>query len=195
MQRFSAILEEFWIAIFAWIPTPLGIILRLIAWRWLFKACGSVRFGCSLFIAGSKNITIGNGVRIGKGSFLTANNGRLDLSDYVAVAPNVNIGADDGVIKIGKYTAIGPGTVIRAANHRFDRLDMPISLQGHVPGSVIIEDNIWIGANCVITPDVRIGEGAIVGAGSVVTKDVEAFSIVGGVPSHLIGYRNKQEEK
>ena len=61
--------------------------------------------------------------------------------------------------------------------------------QGHVPGTVRIGEDVWIGANCVITPDVSIGRGAVVGAGAVVTRDVEPLAVVGGVPARVIGRR------
>lgn len=189
--RLSAALEELWIALFAWVPTPVGLMLRLTAWRWLFARCGSVRFGTGLTLMGCRNMELGNGVRLGRGSFVTANNGRLVLGDNVAVSPCAHLGADAGRIEIGAHTAIGPGTVIRAANHRFERQDLPIMRQGHEPGQIVIEEDVWIGANCVITPDVRIGRGAVVGAGAVVTRNVAPFSIVGGVPARLIGRRGQ----
>ncbi len=188
-SRLGAALEEFWIALFAWVPTPLGLALRLLAWRWLFAACGSVRFGTGLTLAGCRNMRLGRGVRLGRGCFVTAGGGSLTLGENVAVSPCAHLGADNGSIEIGAQTAIGPGTVIRAANHRFRRQDLPIMRQGHQPGQVIIEDDVWIGANCVITPDVRIGRGAVVGAGAVVTRNVAPFSIVAGVPAKVIGRR------
>lgn len=194
-RRIAAAAEELWIAFFAWIPTPLGILLRLFAWRWFFARCGNARFGTALTIIGLGNISLGNDCRIGRGVFLTAANGRLVLEDQVAISPNANIGADDGEITIGRQVAIGPGTVIRAANHRFDRSDLPIMAQGHCRGKVIIEEDVWIGANCVITPDVRIGRGAIVGAGAVVTRNVAPFAIVAGVPARVIGARGQEGNK
>lgn len=194
-RRIAAAAEELWIAFFAWIPTPLGILLRLFAWRWFFARCGTARFGTALTIIGLGNISLGNGCRIGRGVFLTAANGRLVLEDQVAISPNANIGADDGEVSIGRQVAIGPGTVIRAANHRFDRSDLPIMAQGHCRGKVVIEEDVWIGANCVITPDVRIGRGAIVGAGAVVTRNVAPFAIVAGVPARVIGAREREGNK
>lgn len=188
--RFRQALEELWIAIFAWMPTPIGIGLRLLAWRWFFGQCGSVRFGTALTIQAMPNIRIGNGCRIGRGSFLTANNGELNLGKNVAVSPLCNIGADQGRIEIEDNVAIGPGAVIRAANHRFAARHLPIMAQGHDPGFVKIEADVWIGANCVILPNVSIGRGAIVGAGAVVTRNVEPYAIVGGVPARPIGFRN-----
>ncbi len=194
-SRVSAALEELWLAAFAWIPTPVGIAMRLLAWRWLFKSCGSARFGTSLSLAGCRNMRIGNGVRLGRGCFVTASDGELVLHDCVALSPNVHVGADAGRIEIGAHTAVGPGTVIRAANHCIARQDVPIMHQGHVPGQIVIEEDVWIGANCVITPDVRIGRGAVVGAGAVVTRNVAPFSIVGGVPAKLIGMRGQGDKQ
>lgn len=188
-KRCGQALEEIWIALFAWIPAPIGMAMRLAAWRWFFRRCGTARFGRSLDIAGMRNISIGNGCRIGRGSFLTAGNGKLELAENVAISPLCNIGADNGEIEIGKNVAIGPGTVIRAANHRFATRDLPIIGQGHEPGRVKIEEDVWIGANCVILPDVAIGRGAIVGAGAVVTRNVGPYAIVGGVPARQIGMR------
>ncbi len=193
--RVSAALEELWVAAFAWIPTPVGIALRLLAWRWLFKSCGSARFGTGLSLAGCRNMRIGNSVRLGRGCFVTASDGELVLHNSVALSPNVHVGADAGRIEIGAHTAVGPGTVIRAANHCIARQDVPIMHQGHVPGQIVIEEDVWIGANCVITPDVRIGRGAVVGAGAVVTRNVAPFSIVGGVPAKLIGMRGQGGQK
>ncbi len=192
--RCAAALEELWIALFSWLPTPLGMALRTLAWRPLFAACGPVRFGTGLTLAGCRNMRLGRGVRIGRLAVLTAQDGELELADQVSLSPGVHLGADNGRIEIGKCSAIGPGTVVRAANHRFSRRDVPIMHQGHVPGTVVIEEDVWIGANCVITPDVRIGRGAVVGAGAVVTRDVAPFAIVGGVPAREIGRRGQEED-
>lgn len=191
LTRLKVIGEELWVAVFAWIPTPLGMAIRFLAWRMLFKRCGIVRFYTGLTLIALKNISLGNDIRIGKRCFLSASKGELKLGDHVAISPNVNIGADNGFIEIGNYVAIGPGAVIRAANHRFDNLSIPIYLQGHNPGYIKIENDVWIGANCVLTPNITIGQGAIVGAGAVVTKNVEPWTIVGGVPAHKIGDRKK----
>ena len=61
--------------------------------------------------------------------------------------------------------------------------------QGHPGGTIIIENDVWMGANTTITRNVKIGSHSIVGAVAVVTKDVDPYSIVGGVPSKLIKYR------
>lgn len=58
-------------------------------------------------------------------------------------------------------------------------------------GPTVIEDNVWIGSHCVVTDGVKIGKEAVIGAGSVVTKDVQPFDIVAGVPARVIGNRLK----
>lgn len=193
-QRCCAICEELWLSLFAWIPTPLGMIARLVAWRPLFAACGSVRFATGITLLGCCNMRLGNGVRLGRGVFVTAGDGRIELGDEVALSPGVHLSADHGQIVVGSQTAIGPGTVLRSANHAFERVDVPIMRQGHTSGTIVIEEDVWIGANCVITPDVRIGRGAVVGAGAVVTHDVPSFAIVAGVPAKIIGQRGNTRE-
>ena len=163
-------LEELCIAALAWIPTAAGMGARLLLWRPLFKRCGRARFGTGIAMQGCKNMSLADGVRIGRGCQLYAEGGTLDM---------------------GEDAALSPGTVLRAANHCFDSLEKPIMLQGHLYGEIVIEDDVWIAANCTITPGTRIGHGAVVGAGAVVTRDVEPYAIVGGVPARVIGSRRK----
>lgn len=107
---------------------------------------------------------------------------RLFLGNNVSMNNDVWINAH-GQVEIGNYVIIGPKVVIHSANHKFDRLDIPIQKQGHVVKPVIIEEDVWIGASAVILPGVRIGKGSVIGAGSVVTKDIPAYSVAMGVPA------------
>lgn len=181
-------LEDVLIALLAWIPTRAGMAVRLL-WRPLFGSCGAVRFGAGLTLQGCANMHLSNGVRVGKHCQLYAEDGELRMEESSSVSPGSIIDASSGKIVIGRHVAIGPQTIIRSSNHKYDRLDVPIMFQGHERGEVIIEEDVWIAANCTITPGVRIGTGAIVGAGACVTKDVQPYSIVGGVPARVIGSR------
>lgn len=113
----------------------------------------------------------------------------IKLGDYVDLAWGVIITTGGGV-EIGDRTLVGYRTLISSANHTIPDNKGKIFYAGHTPKKVIIENDVWIGGNCVITAGVRVGEGAVIAAGSVVTKDVEAFTIVGGVPAKLIKERS-----
>ena len=94
-----------------------------------------------------------------------------------------------GSISIGDDVMCGPKVIMWSRDHAVFDLDIPMKQQGHVDGEIAIEDDVWIGAGAIILKGVRIRHGAIVAAGSIVTKDVEAFAIVGGNPAKLIGDR------
>ena len=89
---------------------------------------------------------------------------------------------DQGGITIGNDVLIGHNCVIATLNHSED----PEHRADLIPRPVIIEDKVWVGANVTILSGVRIGEGAILAAGAVVTKDVPPRSVVGGVPARII---------
>jgi acetyltransferase-like isoleucine patch superfamily enzyme len=92
--------------------------------------------------------------------------------------------------QLGNHVLVAPKVTILDRQHNFSNLNLPISQQGATKKSVRIEDNVWIGQNAIIMPGITIGESAIVGAGSIVTKDVPPYAIVGGAPAKIIRYRN-----
>jgi len=112
----------------------------------------------------------------------------LVLGDDVDLATGVLVTTDGGVT-IGDRTLVGYGTQILSRNHRIPPLPEPIFTSGHKSGPVVIGADVWIGAGCIILPGARIGDNAVVAAGSVVTKDVPAGAIVGGVPATIIKMR------
>jgi acetyltransferase-like isoleucine patch superfamily enzyme len=99
-----------------------------------------------------------------------------------------------GGLTIGDNVRIATQCVIVAQQHRFDDLDKPICQQGCEGKGIHIGDDVWIGAHCTILDGVRIGNGAIIAAGAVVTKDVESYAIVGGVPAKFIKSRRATAE-
>ncbi len=90
---------------------------------------------------------------------------------------------DQGGITIGDHSFIGPKTVLATLNHGF----APSQRSSLDPKPIAIGKGVWIGANVTVLPGVTIGDYAIVGAGAVVTKDVAAYTVVGGVPAKQIG--------
>jgi len=87
---------------------------------------------------------------------------------------------------------MGPDVKIYSRNHQYDRLDIPIQQQGKNYYKTTIANDVWIGANVIITAGCTIGNHVIIAAGAVVTKDVPDYAIVGGVPAKTIGTRKPQ---
>lgn len=94
-----------------------------------------------------------------------------------------------GGIQIGSNVIIGPYCIIHSANHRFDDVDKPITNQGYEKASVKIDDNCWLAANVIVLPGVTVGKGCVIGAGSVVTKDIPPYSVAVGNPAKVIRSR------
>ena len=112
----------------------------------------------------------------------------LRIGDDVDLALDVLITTSGGV-DIGDRVLIGYRTQILSGNHKVPRDRARIFDAGHELGRVQIGNDAWIGANVIVLPGVTIGEGAVVAAGSVVTKDVEQFTVVAGAPARLIRRR------
>lgn len=137
-----------------------------------------------LQIMGAK---IGKGVVIYPGVWIIPGK-NLVIKDQVDLAKDVLITTTGGVY-IGERTLIGYRTQILSANHTIPPIGQPFPISGDSYGEIRIEEDVWIGANCIIVAGVQIGRGAVVAGGSVVTKDVPANAIVGGVPAKLIRMR------
>ena len=85
---------------------------------------------------------------------------------------------------------MGPNCVIYTRNHKIDRLDIPMCQQGDtVEKPVTIGDDVWIGSNVIILPGVKIASHSVIGAGAVVTKDVDEYSVVAGNPAKVVKMR------
>lgn len=112
----------------------------------------------------------------------------LIIGEDVDLAKDVLLSTKGG-LKIGDRVLIGYSTKILSTNHNIPPLPDKIFQSGHNIAPVVIEDDVWIGANCVILPGVNIGRGAVIAAGAVVTKSVPEYSIYGGVPAKLIKMR------
>ena len=176
-----------WLA--GWIPAAVGTILRRVCYGPFFRKAGRFRSGIGVVIYGFSNISLGNNVALNRLSMLAADRGRITMGDNVFLGDFSIISGDDGEVVIGNNVLIASGVVIQAADHRIERTDIPIMDQGHVPGRIVIEDDVWIASNAVITSNVTIGKGAVVGAGAVVTRDVPPMAVVGGVPAKIIRMR------
>lgn len=152
----------------------------------------------------SGNVILDKSARIEKGVAIQAsNNSRISIGKYTSInGPNTFIGSSINDIQIGNFTSIASGVKIIEYNHSIENLstsrllkliegDQKIDYWSK--GEITIGSDVWIGFNSIILSGVTIGNGAIIAAGSIVTKDVPAYSIVGGNPSKLISYRFSED--
>lgn len=143
------------------------------------------------FPARGGKITIGANSVVRAGTMLLPSGGYISIGDKTSLNHYVVINGEGGV-NIGNDVMVAAFASFFAANHKFDRLDVPMRAQGmSTKGGIVIEDDVWIGTHAVILDGVRIGTGSVIAAGAVVTKNVEPFSIMAGVPAKKVaGRRN-----
>lgn len=117
--------------------------------------------------------------------------GRIKIGDYVSVNNNAFIVGSDQAesICIGDNVLIGPNVVLRSSDHNYLDGTELIRNQGHLNGKITVHSDVWIAANAVVTRNVELGKGSVIGAGSVVTKSTPELAVVVGVPSKQISSR------
>ena len=148
--------------------------MQSVFYKRIFASCGKnvTLRPISSDLKGIQNFYIGNNVSIPKGSVLYSTEAKLIIKDNVI---------------------FGPRPTIITGDHRYDVVGVPI-VNVHEKTSendkdVIIEEDVWTGANVIILKGVTVGRGSVVAAGAVVTRSCPPYSIIGGVPAKIIGYR------
>jgi acetyltransferase-like isoleucine patch superfamily enzyme len=139
-------------------------------------------------VSGGTRITMGDHVRLGRGICLRAlGSGRLRIGSHSYIGNNNIIVAHESV-EIGNDCLVAPGCYIADVNHGIVG-DRVIREQPLVSKPITIGNDVWLGAGCSLLPGVTVNDGAVVGARSVVTKDVPKGAIVAGAPAKVIRYR------
>ncbi len=165
---------------------------------WLYPEFGCCGKNCYFetfnFLRGINNVYLGDNVYIGAGMIIETyeNAGvspRLEIGDNFFVTGLGHISCLNS-IKIGKNVLIGRRVFITDNAHGVSDFKLiqtpPILRPLYSKGGVVIDDNVWIGENVSVLPGVHIGYGAIVGANSLITKDVPSFCVVGGNPQKIL---------
>jgi acetyltransferase-like isoleucine patch superfamily enzyme len=117
----------------------------------------------------------------------------LQMGAYGYIGPHSVVPSG---VTMGNYVMIGPELLITGADHRFDEPGVAVIFSGRPdPRDVVIEDDVWIGARVTLIKGVRVGRGAVIAAGAVVTKDVQPYTIAGGVPARPIRQRFDETER
>lgn len=194
----------------------IGLYSSLIA---LILRLHGIKVGANFYIEGVPKIKIrgkGSNIQIGKNVSIFGDidlrnreNGKITIGDDVTFDNNVRlVSARDGTIHIGEHSAIGPHTIINGggnvligkkallasnvsinANDHNHFRNASIRDQGFTHADVVIEDDVWLGANVCVNKGVVVRKGTVVGANAVVTRDTDIYSINVGVPARKIGER------
>lgn len=135
--------------------------------------------------------------------FVTSAGKSINIQRKVELPSRLTIGEHSGIgryavitgpVTIGKYVNIGEELRIVTQNHCFGRTDIPMQQQGVTEEQeVVIGDDVWIGHRVMLLPGVHIGNGCVIAAGAVVTKDIPDYSVAGGVPARVIRSRKPLE--
>jgi len=134
-------------------------------------------------------------------SFIIKCGKKIRVKSEADISPNIQVGDFSEIgtraliqsnVEIGNYVIMGPDVKIYSRNHEFKDITIPIALQGKKYYQTKIGHDVWIGANVLILPGVTIGDHSIIGAGTVVTKDVPPYAIVVGNPGQIIKFRSNE---
>jgi acetyltransferase-like isoleucine patch superfamily enzyme len=208
------ILEQTVLSLLAWVPTVIGIGLRALAYRLILQiqSGGTVAIEKGVRIRFADRIRLGRGAYLDEGVYLHACPQGITIGENTFIMHGavlhvynfrdlphafIHIGSESligelnvlrgqGGITIGDRVYTAPMVQILAVNHVFDDPTRPIIEQGVTAEGIVVEDDAWIGAGAIITDGVRIGRGSVVAAGAVVTSDVPAHTVVGGVPARVL---------
>jgi virginiamycin A acetyltransferase len=141
----------------------------------------------------------GTVIRIGEGTLIDAfvkiktagGSGDVIIGDYVYINSGCVLYTGNGIV-IGNNTLIAANCTLAPTNHEFSKRSALIRQQGFRPskGGIIIESDVWIGANCTILDGAILREGCVIGAGSIVSGEIVPFTIHAGNPLRQIGVRN-----
>jgi len=140
-------------------------------------------------VEGTGRVYIGRGTRLGRRAFLeTHGDAEIRIGRHCTINDGVTIVAYSGVT-IGDYALLGEYSSVRDANHGTDSDGGPMRFQPHQSALIAIGNDAWVGRGACVLKGVSIGDGAILGANSVATKDVEPGAIAVGAPARAIGSR------
>lgn len=206
--------QGFILTLLSGFPTIVGAVMRGKAYKTVLGGVGSsclIEEGVRFYVP--QKIFLGDRIFIGRNTYVDANHIeseiRLEDDVYIGrycmlragvgsihIGPKVSVGSfcflrGSGGLEIGENSLLSQGVQIITANHVFKDQSVPIKFQGARYGKVNIGEDVWLGTNVVVLADVSIGDGSVIGAGSIVTKDIPKYSVAVGAPARVISKRQK----
>lgn len=205
-------LEQLLFLLVGWMPTIVGIGVRALCYRLILQMEGmaaieqkvrlrfadQIRLGRNAYLdegvylhACPQGITIGENTLVMHGAVLHVYNFRALPHAFIRIGRDsligeLNVLRGQGGITIGDRVYTAPLVQLLAVNHLYHDPNRPMVEQGITAEGIVIEDDVWIGAGAIITDGVHIGKGAVVAAGAVVTRNVPAHTVVGGIPARVL---------
>ena len=137
----------------------------------------------------SSHISFGKGTVVKPFAVIQTQSGKISIGHHCVIGSFNHISTGITDVMIGDYVRLASSVTILGGSRNFRKKDVLIFNQGSSHQGVSIGNDVLVGANVVILPGCNIGEGAVIGAGSVVNSDVPPYAIVAGVPAKVIGDR------
>ncbi|MBD1866391.1 acyltransferase [Cyanobacteria bacterium FACHB-471] len=217
-SRWTHYKEAILTTLVGWVPLSVGTVLRRLLYRAILARVGAaveIRPGVELINAdclelgdrvkidrhvrirniGQNTIRIGDRVTLNRGVDIkmhSGNGGQIEIGQQTAIGPYTCLSGRQ--ISIGRDCLIAPQVGIFASSHVFTELTRSIREQGQSYKGIVIENNCWLGSGVKVLDGVTIGEGSIIGANAVVTKDIPAYSIATGIPAKVVRRRVNEND-
>jgi acetyltransferase-like isoleucine patch superfamily enzyme len=163
-------------------------LLTIAGWRW--KTSGMVFFGrgLELQIGRHGRIDFGRFVWVGDGTKIRCHEGVVEIGDKTVFGQECTISAYQRV-RIGEQCVIADRAMFIDFDHGVTEVERPIRVQGIYKRDTVVGSNVWVGYGACVLRGVRVGDNSVIGTNAVVTNDVPANSVVGGVPAKVIRVR------
>jgi acetyltransferase-like isoleucine patch superfamily enzyme len=211
--------EQCLAALVGWVPGLVGIASRALLYRFMLRMEGMAAIESGVRLRFANHIRLGRGVYLDQGVYIHACPDGVRIGDKTYVMhgsilhvynfrdlphAGITIGRDSligeynvirgqGGVNIGDRVYTSPHCQLIAVNHVYDDPQRPFTEQGITAQGIVVEDDVWIGSQVVVLDGVRIGRGCVIGAGSVVTKSIDPWSVAVGVPARVIKNRREQD--
>lgn len=223
-RSWAAFLYYEWCQLLSPVPGALGMALRTFFWPAMFGSCGrGCMFASGITVRQPGRIHLADAVVISEGCILDARHESepisIRLGSNVILSNDVMISCKNGTVTVGDNCGLNARTIVQSTNncpvligpdciigqqclligggsYNLDRLDIPIREQGiQADGGVHLQEDVWLGGNVTVLGGVTMGKGSVAGAGALLTRSVDAYTVSLGAPARVVKNRQDIQEK